>query len=153
MEGMEGRGVLEVGAARRSRRSRGGRKKQPGLNEKREVFGSGHHQRRGRGGREKMRSYGDLDSKTLRQKRQGLTLREPPHPLTLIPLPHQNNNREERSHGRRGARAGDASTPPGPALPPPRCCIPAAVCPSNLWNFLEGELGECWGRVWINFCF
>lgn len=60
-------------------------KKAAGIEQKRwEVFGSGHHRRRGR---EKMRSHGDLDSKTPRQKRQGLTLREPPHPLTLIPVP------------------------------------------------------------------
>lgn len=62
------------------------KKRQPGL-KKWEVFGRGHHRRRGRGRRKKMRSHGDLDSKTLRQKRQGLTPREPPHPVTLIPLP------------------------------------------------------------------
>lgn len=77
--GGSGRGTLVQTAEKR-------KKRQPGL-KKQEVFGSGHHRRRGRGGKEKMRSHGDLDSKTLRQQRQGLTPREPPHPLTLIPLP------------------------------------------------------------------
>ena len=46
-----------------------------------------------------MRSNRDLDSKTPRHNRQGLTPCEPPHPPTLHL--RQNNNREERDCRRR----------------------------------------------------
>lgn len=110
----------------------------------------------------KMRSNRDLDSKTPRHNRQGFTPREPPHPPSppLTPSLHlsQNNNREQRScsRSRRGA-PGSGMVPPrraprlaSPLLTPSSCRLQR--WPSNLWKFLERELRECRGGVWINFC-
>lgn len=91
-----------------------------------------------------MRSHCDLDSKTLSQKRQRLTPREPPpspsraHPSTSV------KTITERS----GAQSGDGSTPSRAAFRLPVAAarqLSAALPPLTSGKFLERELRECRG--------
>lgn len=144
-----------MGAAHQSRRREV--KKQQRL--KSRVFGSGQC-KRGEEGRGDLRSNHDLDSKTPRHNRQGLTRVNPLTPPTLLP-----STSVKTITDRRGAAGGE-----GPCLgmvPPHHLSPPCVLClaslkltpsscmqrwPSNLWKFLERELTECRGHVWINFC-
>lgn len=93
----------QMGAAHRSRQR--GVKKAAGIKEQGFLAAL---EVAGKGGRRKMRSNHDLDSKTPRHNRQGLTPREPPHPPHSISVKTITENRTVEGDG---AQFGDVSKP------------------------------------------